>query len=185
MQHNKHKFPLFQSPQIQAAGIVLLMLLAVCMLWFNNSNSIQATSAISAKVRFYGKYRIGDGPWQEITEDQHIPATKGDVTLRGNFHMLAPDGEYIGIYRGDTPIAFYSDHINLTIVEGENEPFVMDEENPLYGSSACGVCWSAYLLTTGNEESIDILIRNPHRFGNESAIDEMLSKLALWSRIDF
>ena len=185
MQHNKQKFPLFHSPQIQAAGIVLLMLLAVFMLWFNNSNSLQATSAISAKVRFYGEYRIGDGTWQKITEDQHIPATKGDVTLRGNFHMLAPDGEYIGIYRGDTPIAFYTDHINLTIVEGENEPFVMDEENPLYGSSTCGVCWSAYLLTTGSEESIDILIHNPHRFGNENAIDEMLSKLALWSGIDF
>ena len=114
MENSKHKFQLFQSARIQVAGILLLIFLAALMLWFNNINSMQAISAISAKVQFYGEYRIGDGQWQEIAEGQHIPATKGDVTLRGNFHMLAPDGEYIGIYRGDTPIAFYTNHINLT-----------------------------------------------------------------------
>ena len=185
MENSKHKCQLFQSARIQAAGILLLIILAALMLWFNNINSLQAISAISAKVQFYGEYRIGDGHWQEIAEGQHIPATKGDVTLRGNFHMLSPDGEYIGIYRGDTPIAFYTNHINLTILEGKNDPFVIDMENPLYGTSACGVCWSAYLLTTGSEESIEIVIHNPHRFGNENAIDDMLSNLAFWSGIDF
>ena len=185
MEKSKQKYQLFQSARIQVAGILLLIFLAALMLWFNNINSMQAISAISAKVQFYGEYRIGDSQWQEIAEGQHIPATKGDVTLRGNFHMLAPDGEYIGIYRGDTPIAFYTNHINLTILEGENAPFVIDIENPLYGASACGVCWSAYLLTTGSEGSIEIVIHNPHRFGNENAIDEMLSNLAFWSGIDF
>ena len=185
MENSKHKFQLFQSARIQVAGILLLIFLAALMLWFNNINSLQAISAISAKVQFYGEYRIGDSQWQEIAEGQHIPATKGDVTLRGNFHMLAPDGEYIGIYRSDTPIAFYTNHINLTILEGKNDPFVIDMENPLYGTSACGVCWTAYLLTTGSEESIEIVIHNPHRFGNENAIDDMLSNLALWSGIDF
>ena len=163
----------------------MLILLAALLLWFNNTNSTQALSAIVAQVRFEGEYRVGDGQWQKITEGQHIPATKGDVTLRGNFHMLAPDGEYVGVYRGELPIAFYSNHINLTIYEGENEPYVMDIENPLYGSSACCEYWTGYMLTSGNEETIEILIRNPHRFGNENAIDEMLSNLALWSGVDF
>ena len=185
MQKSKYKFPLFQSLHIQSAGILLLIFLAALLLWFNNSNSNQASSAMIAQVRFYGEYRIGDEPWKEITEGKHIPATKGDVTLRGNFHMLTPDGEYVGIYSGDTPIAFYTNHINLTFLEGENTPFVIDMENPLYGSSACGVCWSAYLLTTGSEEPIEIVVHNPHRFGNENAIDEMLSTMALWSGIDF
>ena len=182
---NKKKFQLFHSGKMQAAGIVLLVLLAALLLWFNDVNSTQATSAIAAKVRFYGEYRIGDGPWQEIAEGQHISATSGDVTLRGNFHMLAPDGEYIGIYRGDTPIAFYTNHINLTVLEGEHAPFVFDLENPLYGSSACGMSWSAYLLTSGSEEPIELLVHNPHRFGNENAIDELLSNMAFWSGIDF
>ena len=181
----KNRFSIFQCSYLPVAGILLLILLAASMLWFNTANSTQAISATVAKVRFYGEYRIADGRWHEITEGQHIPATKGDVTLRGNFHMLTPDGEYVGVYRGELPIAFYSNHISLTIYEGSNEPFAMDIENPLYGSSACSKYWTGYMLSSGSEESIEILIHNPHRFGNENAIDELLSGMALWSGIDF
>ncbi len=185
MPNAKNRLQIFKSSYLQVAGILLLIIFAALMMWFNHVNSTQAISATVAKVRFYGEYRIGDRQWQEITEGQHIPATKGDVTLRGNFHMLTPDGEYVGVYRGELPIAFYSNHISLTIYEGSNEPFVMDIENPLYGSSACCKYWTGYMLSSGSEESIEILIHNPHRFGNENAIDEMLSNMSLWSGIDF
>lgn len=185
MPHAKNRLQIFKSSYLQVAGILLLIIFAALMMWFNHVNSTQAISATVAKVRFYGEYRIGDRQWQEITEGQHIPATKGDVTLRGNFHMLTPDGEYVGVYRGELPVAFYSNHISLTIYEGSNEPFVMDIENPLYGSSACCKYWTGYMLSSGSEESIEILIHNPHRFGNENAIDEMLSNMSLWSGIDF
>ena len=181
----KNKFHIFKKTHLLVAGILLLIILAALQMWFNNVNSTQAIPATAAKVQFYGEYRIGDGQWQEIKEEQHIPATKGDVTLRGNFHMLTPDDEYIGIYRGKLPIAFYSNHISMTIYEGDNEPFMMDIENPLYGSSACSEYWTSYMLSSGSEEPIEILIHNPHRFGNENAIDEMLSNMALWSGIDF
>lgn len=185
MPQSKNRSHLFQTSYLPIVGILLLILLAGLLMWFNNIHNTQASSAIAAKVRFYGEYRIGDGPWQEITEQQHISASEGDVTLRGNFHMLAPDGEYVGVYRGELPVAFYINHINLTISEGENEPCVMDMENPLYGSSACGECWTAYMLTSASEEPVEILIHNPHRYGNETAIDEMLSNLALWTGVDF
>lgn len=185
MPNAKNRLQIFKSSYLQVAGILLLIFFAALMMWFNHVNSTQAISATVAKVRFYGEYRIGDRQWQEITEGQHIPATKGDVTLRGNFHMLTPDGEYVGVYRGELPVAFYSNHISLTIYEGSNEPFVMDIENPLYGSSACCKYWTGYMLSSGSEESIEILIHNPHRFGNENAIDEMLSNMSLWSGIDF
>ena len=185
MSSTKSKLRIFKSSYLPVAGILLLIFLAALMMWFNHVNSTQAISATVAKVRFYGEYRIGEGEWQEIVEGQHIPATKGDVTLRGNFHMLTPDGEYIGVYRGELPIALYSNHISLTIYEGRNEPFMIDIENPLYGSSACSAYWTGYMLSSGSEESIEILIHNPHRFGNENAIDEMLSGMALWSGIDF
>ena len=181
----KNRLQIFKSSYLQVAGILLLIIFAALMMWFNHVNSTQAISATVAKVRFYGEYRIGDRQWQEITEGQHIPATKGDVTLRGNFHMLTPDGEYVGVYRGELPVAFYSNHISLTIYEGSNEPFVMDIENPLYGSSACSEYWTGYMLSSGSEEQIEILIHNPHRFGNENAIDELLSNMAPWSGIDF
>ena len=185
MPNVKSRCRIVKKSRMPLVGILLLLSLAALLLWYGNANSSQALSAMVAQVRFEGDYRIGDGPWQEITEGQHIAATKGDVTLRGNFHMLTPDGEYVGIYSGELPIAFYTDHISLTIYEGENEPYVMDMENPIYGDSACGVAWTAHLFTIGREEPIEILIHNSHRFGNETAIDEMLSNLALWSGIDF
>ena len=170
---------------LQVIGVVIALLVAVALLWHGNATSNQAAPALVAQVYFDGEYRIADGPWQTIAEGQHIPATKGDVTLRGNFHMLAPDGQYVGIYSGDMPIAFYTDHINLTIYEGENGPYVMDMENPLYGDSACCENWSAYLFTMGREDPIEIRIHNPHSFGNETAIDEMLANVAIWTGIDF
>lgn len=167
------------------AGIAAVLVLAVGLLWHGNANSMQAIPALVADVYFDGDYRVDGGEWQKITAGEHIPSTQGDVTLRGNFHMLAPGGEYVGIYSGDIPIALYTDHLSLTFYEGENEPFVIDVENPLYGDSACHVDWAAYRLSGGSEEPIEIRIHNPHRFGNETAIDEMLANTALWTDIAF
>jgi hypothetical protein len=177
-----HKFKRSYFPII---GIILLLLIAVLLLWLGNATSNQAIPALVAQVYFDGEYRIADGPWQKIVKGNHIPSTKGDVTLRGNFHMLTPDGEYIGIYRGDMPIALYIDHIGLTIYEGENEPYIVDMENPSFGDSACGAGWSAYSLMSASQEPIRIVIHNPHHFGNETAIDELLANTALWSGLDF
>ena len=179
------RFCVFKPLYLQVIGVIVILFLAVALLWHANANSSQATSAIVAQVYFAGEYRIADGPWQEIVEGEHISSTKGDVTLRGNFHRKTPDGEYVGVYRGDIPIALYIDHINLTFCEGKNEPVVCDMENPLFGASSCGVNWTAYYLVSENTDPVEILIHNPHVFGNEMAIDEMLSNIALWTGIDF
>ena len=178
-------FHIFKKRHLTVAGILLLLLLAVFLIWFNNSTSLQAEPALIAQVYFDGEYRIEDCEWQKIVAGEHIPATKGDVTLRGNFHMLDPEGGYVGIYRGDLPIAFYTDHINLTFYETGAEPFVIDMENPLYGDSVCGEGWNACFLTSESQEQVEILVHNPHSFGNETAIDEMLSSMAFWTGIEF
>ena len=181
----KNKIQKIKKSYFQIAGILLLLLLGVLLLWFNNSRSMQAMPSMIGSVYFEGEYRIANGEWHKIVEGEHIPATKGDVTLRGNFHMLNPEGGYEGIYRYEIPIAFFLDHINLTFYEEGSEPYVMDTENSIYGDSVCGVKWEAYTLTSESEDTIEILIHNPHSFGNETAIDEMLSKTALWTGIDF
>ncbi|MBQ1264700.1 MAG: histidine kinase, partial [Oscillospiraceae bacterium] len=170
---------------LQTAVTVLLLLLAAVLLWTSNSTSRQAMAAIPARVRFEGEYRIADGSWEPIKEGVHIPATKGDVTLRGNFLMYAPNGEYVGIFDGDTHIALYTDHINLTIYEGENEPLVMDCENPVFGDSACGETWTAHRFTGNSTGKIEISVHNPHCFGNEMAVDELLSNMAFWGDMSF
>ena len=185
MKDKKIKSRFLNIKTLKIAGILLLLLTAVILLWHGNFNSNQAEPALIAQVYFDGEYRIADGEWQNIVKGNHIPSTEGDVRLRGNFHMLTPDGEYVGIYSGDIPIALYTDHINLTFYEGENEPFVFDMENPLFENSVCGVNWTAYTLTSGSEEPIEILIHNPHKFGNETAIDKLLSNIALWAGLDF
>ncbi len=185
MNKKETKLRFFNKTKIAIAGLLLLLLSAVVLLWHGNANSMQAAPALVADVYFDGEYRIGDGEWHKIVEGEHISSTEGDVTLRGNFHMLAPDGEYVGIYSDNIPIALYINHISLTFYEGENEPHIIDVENPLYGDSACHEDWAAYTLTNASEEPIEILIHNPHSFGNETAIDEMLSSTALWTDIEF
>ena len=181
----KEKLKKIKPSHLQLIGFLMLILLAVLLLWFGNSTSMQAESALVAEVYFAGEYKIGDGDWHPIVEGEHIPATAGDVTLRGNFHLLTPYGDYIGIYRGDIPIAFYTDHINLTIYETGLEPGYIDNENPIFGDASCAVLWMAYLLESAPEEDVEILVHNPHVYGNEMAIDEMLSSIALWTGIEF
>jgi hypothetical protein len=135
----KHSY--LNSTIFQIVGVLLVVLLAVVLLWHSNATSNQAQMAMVAQVYFDGEYRIENGPWKKIVKGKHISSTEGDVTLRGDFHMLAPDGEYVGLYNGDLPIAFYVNHINLTFYEGENEPYVIDIESPIFGDSACGEDW--------------------------------------------
>ena len=185
MKSKKLKRSFLNITTLKVAGAILIVLSAVILLWHGIANSSQSIPAMVAGVYFDGEYRVCDGPWQDIKEGEHIPATKGDVTLRGNFHMLTPDGEYIGICNVDTPIAFYLDHINVTVLEKGNDPYVVDIENPIFGSSSCGVDWTAYILTSGSEEPIEIIIHNPHKYGNETAVDEFLSNIAFWTGMDF
>ena len=148
MKNIKNKSRFLNISILKIVGVAMVTLLAIVLLWHGNANSMQSVPALVADVYFDGEYRIADGNWQPLQKDEHISSTKGDVTLKGNFHMLAPDGQYVGIYNGDIPIAFYTDHINLTFFEGKNEPFVIDIENELYGDSSCGVSWTGYTLTT-------------------------------------
>ena len=185
MDSKEKKYCPLNNTVLYAAGILIVIFLAITLLWHGNANNMQAQPALLAEVYFDGEYRIADGQWQKIVKGEHISSTEGDVTLRGNFHMLTPDGEYVGIYRGEIPVALYTNHINLTIYEKGQEPHVIDIETPMYKDSACGASWTAYTLLSDPEETIEILIHNPHSFGNETAIDELLSSTALWANIDF
>ena len=185
MDNSKDRLCKMKKIPLHAIGILLLILIAVSLLWYNHANSNQASDALVAKVYFAGEYRIGDGEWKEIIKGQHIPSTKGDVTLKGNFHMLTPDDEYVGLFPGGSPIAFYTDHVNLTIYEGDVGPFQLDNENPIFGKSACGKTWTGYNLMGDGTDTMTIIIHNPHRFGNENAVDDFLSNVAIWANIDF
>ncbi len=185
----KDKFKKINQSNLLIVGVLLLVLLAVSLLWFNDRTSVQAESTLRIEVYFEGEYRVADGPWMTYVEGEHIPATKGDVILRGSLYKRY-EGESLGIYnRDDMPVAFYTNHINLTFFEvdemGEKNSLVIDSENPLFGDSNCGKSWTAHQFMSDPENPIEILIHNPHSYGNETAIDEMLSNMALWLGIEF
>lgn len=184
MHSKKSKFNFFNKTTLIIVAILFMVISAIMLLWLGNKNSLQSMPATPAQVYFAGEYRIGNGEWQKIVEGEHIPSTKGDVTLRGNFHMLTPGGEYIGVFSGNEPIAFYTDHINLTFIENGGKPYVIDNENPLFGYSACGMAWTAHSFSK-DAGIIEIIVHNPHNFGNENAIDEMLSNIAFWAGAGF
>ena len=98
MDSKETKFSFINKTTLWIIGILGVLFLAVTLLWHSNANSMQATNALVAQVYFDGEYRIADGEWQEIVKGNHISSTEGEVTLRGNFHMLTPDGEYDGVY---------------------------------------------------------------------------------------
>ena len=184
MKYNGIKSRFLSKTKFRVLSIIIVLCISIALLWHGNKTSNQAKTALVAQVYFDGEYRVADGPWQSIEKGEHIPATDGDVTLRGYFHILAPDGEYAGICGADMPpIAFYTDHISVTIYEDGFEPTTFDSENTLYGDSACGATWNAHTLIGQSEKPIEILIHNPHTFGNETAIDEMLSKVEFWTGV--
>ena len=189
MPNLKDIFKKINKSHLLIAGVVLLILLFTLLLWFNYRTSVQAEQTLNIEVYFEGEYRIADGPWMTYVEGEHIPATKGDVTLRGHLYKRY-EGEDLGIYNSeDMPVAFYMNHINLTFIEidetGEKYSLVSDSENPLFGASECGKSWTAHQFMSDPENPIEILIHNPHSYGNETAIDEMLSGMALWLGIEF
>ena len=182
--NKKTNLTFLNKTTLAIVGILLMIVLAGIFLWQSNKNSNQSIPATPAQVYFVGQYRIADGDWKDIVKGEHISSTQGKVTLRGNFYMAKPNGEELGIFKGGSPIAFYTNHINLTFYELDRQPYSIDNENPRIGKSACGKNWVAYYFSNP-KEPIEIVIHNPHKYGNENAIDEMLNGIAFWADIEF
>ena len=87
MSIKKNKFDFINKKTLIIIAVLFMVFSAAILLWQGNKNSLQSIPATSAQIYFAGEYRIGGGEWQEIVEGEHISSTKGDVTLRGNFHI--------------------------------------------------------------------------------------------------
>ena len=160
-----------------SAGVTAMLLFSLIFLWVGTSNSTQSLPPVIIDISFEGEYKIGDGEWQEIVKGEHIPSTKGDVTLHGTFQMYDPtNGEPIGPLFADLPVHLYFNHIGGHAIFPNGETFPFDSENKLFGEDACAIMWNA-VASTG-EDPITIVLHNPHRFGNETAIDDFLENMS-------
>lgn len=159
------------------AGIVAILLFSLIFVWTGQHNSTQSWDAFVIDIAFQGEYKIGDGEWQTIIKGEHIPSTQGDVTLHGTFQMYDPEsGEPLGALFADLPVHLYFNHIGGYAVLYGEETVTFDTEHEMYKEDNCAVMWEA-VLSTG-EEPITIVLQNPHRFGNEHAIDQFLENLS-------
>lgn len=159
--------------------IFLALIIVVTIITFvNNHNSVSATPL---GVTFNGEYRTDDGQWHKITSESRIPALQGDVTLKGGFEAITPDGENIGSLKNGWIVLFNLDHIGGEIYIGGDCVHIFDSENQKVGAFTCGENVSAYMITGKESDGIEIVLRNPHKFGNGNAVNTFLDSLSLYS----
>lgn len=166
---------------------ICISLLAVVLCFFiytGRDYGNQAMNAMYLSAEFQGEYKVADGDWKPYIKGEHIPADKGDVTLKGNFQMFVPTtGEVIGNAPEGVIMAFYFNHIGGEVSEdgGEFRPF--DTELDIAGEDMCGKMYIGYECTGADE--IIIRLKNPHKFGNYGAVDDFLNNLSTYGGTDF
>ena len=144
----------------------------------------QAMNAMYLSAEFKGEYKIADGDWQPYVKGKHIPADKGDVTLKGCFQLFFPTtGEVLGKAPEGTILAFYFNHIGGEVSEGTDEFRPFDAESNLIGEDLCGKLYIGYVCKGADE--ITIRLKNPHKFGNPRAVDDFLDNLSTYGGTDF
>ena len=163
------------------ASVILFLVLSFALVVNAVVNNSQAEWAIIPDIRLVGEYKIGDSEWKPIVEGEHISATKGDVMLRGELEILDPEtNELFGTVANGSLMLFNLNHINLTVIENNQTVHVCDTENPDAGEDLCGNT-STVVEFIGEDGCFEATIRNYHRFGNETAIDDLLSSMKLYA----
>ena len=180
---NKKQNKVWKKVPVAMIGIIAVWAVLLQLLWSNIASSQQSYPALYPDIYFSGDYKLGDGSWNQVEAGQHIPATREDVTLRGQFHMVTPDGEYMGVAGEGVLLAFYLNHIRLTVQEEGQEPHMMDIESPYAGEGMCGELSIGYELLT--DRPIMLTFHNPHSFGNDKAIDMFLEELSVYGGLSY
>ena len=164
--------------------IVLLAVILAFFVYTGRDYGNQAMNALYLSAEFQGEYRIADGPWHPYVKGEHIPANKGDVTLKGHFQLLVPTtGEIVGNASEGTVLAFYFNHIGGEVSEGGAEFRPFDAEIDIVGEDMCGEMYIGYVCQ--GAEEITIKLKNPHSFGNPNAVDDFLNHLSTYGGTNF
>jgi len=166
---------------------ICISLLAIVLCFFvyaGRDYGSQAMNALYLSAEFQGEYKVADGDWYPYVKGEHIPADKGEVTLKGNFQLFVPTtGEIVGKPSEGTILAFYFNHIGGEVSEGGEEFRLFDAESNLIGEDMCGKMYIGYVCK--GAEEFTIKLKNPHKFGNPGAVDDFLNNLSTYGGTDF
>lgn len=162
--------------------VACFVFLAVCgvALAVISSSTVLAEDAQMATVEFRGEYKTEGREWVEITPGEHISPTRGDVTLRGNFVFISPDGDVLTDNPAGAQLNMYLNHISMTVRCG-GEELTFDVEHPELGAALCGAMWVTYEFPSSADGVVELVISNPHPYGNELAIDQLLTEIVVES----
>lgn len=167
------------------AGIILLLLIAIINIVQTIFTDNQAVPASVLDLSFHGEYKTGESDWKPIVAWEHISADDGEVILRGTFMMSFPDGEIVGPLEKGEAVALFFDHLGGSVWINGTENNVFDAENPEIGNFTCGKYWLVYHNDVGEEDTLEIHLRNPHAFGNKLAVDKFLDSMRIYTGDDF
>ena len=164
--------------------ISLLVIILFFFVYTGRDYGNQAMTAMYFSAQFQGEYKIADGDWQPYVEGKHIPADKGEVTLKGHFQLYEPStGEILGNAPEGVVLAFYFNHISGEVSEDGVEFRPFDAELDIAGEDMCGAMYIGYECIDTDE--ITIKLKNPHKFGNSYAVDDFLNNLNTYGGTDF
>ena len=176
-----------QKPKKKIFIGICISLLAIVLCFFvytGRDYGNQAMNALYLSAEFQGEYKVADSDWHPYVKGEHIPADKGDVTLKGNFQLYVPTtGEVVGKPSEGTVLAFYFNHIGGEVSEGGEEFRPFDAELDLADEDLCGKMYIGYVCKGADE--ITIKLKNPHKFGNSGAVDDFLNNLSTYGGTDF
>ncbi len=160
--------------------IILFFVLCCVMLIDGVVNNSQSEGAFLPNIRLVGEYKIGDEDWKPIVEGEHIPATKGDVLLRGVLEFGDFEtNEIFGVLSSGTLVSLNLNHINFSVYNNGQAIYVSDIENSFIGEDACGHVWQIFEYV-GEDGYIEAKVHNQHKFGNDTAVDDLLASMNVY-----
>lgn len=155
----------------------LLIILSAVLILVMIHNDQQSFYALPMKVTFQGEYLTESGSFQPITNDSKISFNNGEVCLKGFFQLETFDGTVVGRVPKDIHMIAYFDHIGGQININGEPVHIFDPENKELGNSSCGEGWIKFDNPADENDTIDIILRNPHKYGNSGAVNAFLSSM--------
>ena len=174
-----------KSTKWNIIGYSVLILLAMALVLSVSHHDNGTDRKPAPQVVFQGEYKIGDEPWQPIVEGKYISAVRGDITLRGRFLQKLSNETALMLVEPNSEIALFLDHIGGEVyINGELND-IFPAEDPHIGKSSCGKGWVVYKHKGTESDTLEIVLKNPHIFGNATAVNELLRSMCIYTGFSF
>jgi len=152
----------------------LLIAATVALLVLAGWNDRPAFITKPEHCSFYGAYSLNGDDWYPLEETDAIPATEGNLILRGSFGREIPENQQIH---------FFTNHLQFCMTVNAEIVGMSSSWDQWLQPSLCARHW--YQITSpGIRETDEIFIylKNPHEAGNVDAYQRFLESIYIGDR---